>query len=564
MTDNHLLLYRLAELMLMHEQHILPVDLLFDDEQIGDFVKSIRIDSPYQQMILEGVLTESVRDEKLYVSFTVEGYFHYVLGEVIYNRTEGLGAEALKQIVEQNKLNGAKEGVEQCLIRDVEKDDLNRLMLLIDHGGLFVEISSLPLAYAFINVKLNSKSKIDIKQEYQSKVVHILTLLLENPSDNDIDVLGKTVDIIEVAHRNDLLWILQGLINDYVIPNSKVKALLFVRTIEFLDKKKQSNRLEYLINESKSIVKNKDSELFLLTGQQYKNIADYKNSILYLEEALEVEKSTSNNQFLKHKIFNSLGTAWRENGDYNKAYYYYNESLKLGLEFFGADHPLTSYSFNNIGVIWSDLGNNEKAIENFEISLEIERKVNGEQHPMTSIRFNNLGVLNNVIGDSKKALDYQFKGLEINQKLFGEHHNSTCRSYINIGEIYMDSASFNEAELYYLKGLNGYKITFGDCHPTVAEAQYYLGLLYMKINQLDSALERFHNSESVYETIFNKEHPHVARAKESLGDIYSVRGNINLAKHYYKDALDIYTKNLGDDHPILKLLKGKLNKINDF
>jgi tetratricopeptide (TPR) repeat protein len=564
MTGNHLLLYRLAELMLEHEQHILPVDLLFDDEQIGDYVKSIQIDSPYQHMLLDGVLTESVRDEKLYVSFTVEGYFHYVLGEVIYNRTEGLGAEALKQIVEQNKLNGAKEGVEQCLIRDVEKDDLNRLMLLIDHGGLFVEISSLPLAYAFINVKLNSKSKIDIKQEYQSKVVHILTLLLENPSDNDIDVLGKTVDIIEVAHRNDLLWILQGLINDYVIPNSKVKALLFVRTIEFLDKKKQSNRLEYLINESKSIVKNKDSELFLLTGQQYKNIADYKNSILYLEEALEVEKSTSNNQFLKHKIYNSLGTAWRENGDYNKAYYYYNESLKLGLEFFGADHPLTSYSFNNIGVIWSDLGNNEKAIENFEISLEIERRVNGEQHPMTSIRFNNLGVLNNVIGDSKKALDYQFKGLEINQKLFGEHHISTCRSYINIGEIYMDSASFNEAELFYLKGLNGYKITFGDCHPTVAEAQYYLGLLYMKINQLDTSLERFHNSESLYEIIFNKEHPHVARAKESLGDVYSICGNINLAKQYFKDALEIYTKNLGNDHPILKLLKGKLNKINDL
>lgn len=65
MTSNHLLLYRLAELMLEHEQHILPVDLLFDDEQIGDFVKSIQIDSLYQQMLLDGVLTESVRDEKL-------------------------------------------------------------------------------------------------------------------------------------------------------------------------------------------------------------------------------------------------------------------------------------------------------------------------------------------------------------------------------------------------------------------------------------------------------------------------------------------------------------------
>ena len=119
MTDNHTLLYRLAELILEQEQHILSVDLLFDDEQIGDFVKSIQIDSPYQQMLLEGILTETVREEKLYVSYTVEGYFHYVLGEVIYNRTEGLGADALKHFVEVNRLIGVKEGVEQCLIRDL-------------------------------------------------------------------------------------------------------------------------------------------------------------------------------------------------------------------------------------------------------------------------------------------------------------------------------------------------------------------------------------------------------------------------------------------------------------
>ena len=111
MTSNHLLLHHLAERMLEEQHHVLAVDTLFDDDVIADFVKSIQIDSPYQQMLLEGVLTESVREEKLYVSFTVEGYFHFVLGEVIYNRTEGLDAEALKHIVEHNKLNGAREGV---------------------------------------------------------------------------------------------------------------------------------------------------------------------------------------------------------------------------------------------------------------------------------------------------------------------------------------------------------------------------------------------------------------------------------------------------------------------
>jgi len=62
--------------------------LLFDDIQIVDFAKSIQIDSPYQQMLLEGILTESIHGEKLYVSFTVEGYFHFVLGDIIFDQSK--------------------------------------------------------------------------------------------------------------------------------------------------------------------------------------------------------------------------------------------------------------------------------------------------------------------------------------------------------------------------------------------------------------------------------------------------------------------------------------------
>ena len=113
MTNNHLLLYRLAELMLDKEQHILSLDDLFEDEQIGSFVKSIQIDSPYQQLVFEGVLTETIKKDQLMVCFTVEGYFHYVLGEVIEKRSEGKHSKYLKELLETNKLRGVTEGVEQ-------------------------------------------------------------------------------------------------------------------------------------------------------------------------------------------------------------------------------------------------------------------------------------------------------------------------------------------------------------------------------------------------------------------------------------------------------------------
>ena len=128
----------------------MPLDDLFEDEEIGAFVRSIQIDSPYQQLIFEGVLTETIKEERIMVTFTVEGYFHYVLGEVIEQQSESKGAEALKELLENNQLRGITEGVEQCLVRDVEKNDLSRLMWLIDEGGKALEASAYPLAQAFL------------------------------------------------------------------------------------------------------------------------------------------------------------------------------------------------------------------------------------------------------------------------------------------------------------------------------------------------------------------------------------------------------------------------------
>ena len=212
MTSNQLLLYRIAELMLEHEQHILPVDLLFDDEQIGDFVKSIQIDSPYQQILIEGVLTESVRDEKLYVSFTIEGYFHYVLGEVIYHRTEGLGTEALMQIVEENKLNGAKEGVEQSLNKEISKASYSRLIKLIDFGGEMIPITIKPLTNLFLTytIKRGTKTK---QREIFEHASNVITKLFMNPTENDIKAISETVQYLDKNEKNELFELANFLLN---------------------------------------------------------------------------------------------------------------------------------------------------------------------------------------------------------------------------------------------------------------------------------------------------------------------------------------------------------------
>jgi hypothetical protein len=192
MTSKHLLLYRLAELMLQHEQHILPVDLLFDDEKIGDFVKSIQIDSPYQQMLFEGVLTENVLNEKLYVSFTVEGYFHYVLGEVLEAKFSNLTANEIFEYIDNINLIGLNEGFEQFLIRKVDSHEFDLLLWFVDFGDKFTNSTLVPLSHAFLNASKDSTNQA-IKSIAQS--------LFETSSDNDIKLLLEIVSKLEKLQK---------------------------------------------------------------------------------------------------------------------------------------------------------------------------------------------------------------------------------------------------------------------------------------------------------------------------------------------------------------------------
>jgi len=228
MTNNHLLIYRLAELMLEKQQHIIALDDLFEDEQIGAFVRSIQIDSPYQQLIFEGVLTETIKEERVMVTFTVEGYFHYVLGEVIEQQAEGKGPVALKELLENNKLRGIIEGVEQCLVRDVENNDLSRLMWLIDEGGKALEASAYPLAQAFLMIEGHPKTEEEKEEASKKQIERVMDELLADPTDNDIEVLEKAIEKLESAQLNELVSDIYKEINNQINPDNIKKAVLYV------------------------------------------------------------------------------------------------------------------------------------------------------------------------------------------------------------------------------------------------------------------------------------------------------------------------------------------------
>ncbi len=478
MTDNYLLLYHLAECMLKQQQHYIAVDELFDDEVIADFVKSIQIDSPYQQMLLEGVLTESIRDEKVFVGFTVEGYFHFVLGEVIYNQTEGKGAEVLKQLVENNKLNGLKEGVEQCLIRDVNQDELSRLIWLIDSGGELLDLCSKPLAHSFLNIKGQVNTEDKLTQAYVTQIKKVTNELFSDPTDNDIEVLSKGIVYLEKSQKNNVVPLIYKQINELIVPDNLRKSILYVNSIKHIPQTDRNSKFQnieaYQIEEESDLA----STLYNSLGQQFSFIGNYDKAIEYHEKSLAIRLKVHNDQHpLTGVSYNNLGSVWGKKGEYDKAIEYHEKSLAIRLKVRGDQHSSTGISYNNLGIMWSKKGEYDKAIGYQEKSLAIELKVNGDQHPSTAISYNNLGLVFYKKSEYDMAIAYFEKSLAIGLKVHGDQHPITGITYTNVGNVFKGKKDLLKAKDYYNKAYSIFFELLGKNHP-------HTKLLIQKLNDL--------------------------------------------------------------------------------
>jgi tetratricopeptide (TPR) repeat protein len=521
--------------MLEHEYHILPVDLLFDDEQIGDFVKSIQIDSPYQQMLLEGVLTESVRDEKLYVSFTVEGYFHFLLGEVIFARTEGLGAEALKHIVEHNKLNGARGGVEQCLIRDVKNRDLSRLMWIIDNYFQNIDV--------ILNPLISSLKFFGVDDT--------LNKLFDSPSSNDWAVLNLTQEKLE---EQSLL----SLRKEIFEKSMKSNRLEFKNEIYFclnacfeLDHVIALNYIEEIILKNED-VENDDIIMYKIAEFYRSKSNNLQVSFNYHLKALQVRLKREG-PYSKEisESYGALALVSSLLGNFDDAITYQLMAIESTNNILGNEHSELATCYNNLGLIYTEKGDLESGLFYYEKGFDIFRKKKGNAHHDSAYLNNNLGQLFSYQGNYEKSLEFLFAGVEVYLKFSMDDSGLIGLLYNNIGWSLMGLKKMDESLEFYEKSLSIISNSQGDL--SLSASNLYVNIGFVLINKREEirAQKYLESGLNVRSNILGENHPSVIKLYNDIGIEWDANEYLDLALSCFIQGMNIILKSIGEDYPEL-------------
>ncbi len=406
MSPKETLLYRITELMFEKQQTFLLLDELYEDEIISPFVRNIQIDSPYQQLLFDGVLSQYNHQNEIVVSFTIEAYFHHLLGLILNKNKEIETPKSLCELIEKNKLAGFNKGVANYLANHIENEKYNLLFNYIDYPGLPLDIC----VYALVQMMF-------VKGE-----VFTLDLMLENPTIKDWETIDLTLKALVHANQFNLVekvvkYILL-LNNDILIQNRSFfdVGLMFYNAeilAEILNKalnEKQENRnlickCYYITGNFNKIIEIIENEGY---GQfEFIDLLNYSGALIDTRQAQKAVNFIQENLLVienlteidKFKISKMLAISLHGVGQYNDALEEISKTIDASFKHLGKFNMFNCELLNTAGLLSLSLGMFDEAEEMFGLAYKNCLAIVGEYHHETGIAINNMSLINSVLND---------------------------------------------------------------------------------------------------------------------------------------------------------------------
>jgi len=249
------------------------------------------------------------------------------------------------------------------------------------------------------------------------------------------------------------------------------------------------------------------------------NYSDRRESIKYYSQALKL----NDDKALNAKIYNKIGYAYWQMGDYKPAIENYIEALNISKAL--NDSAYVGMLYNNIATSYWGLAENIEALKNYQLSLEIRRKVKDQQG--VSNVLNNIGKLYQDLKLYDKALEMHKEALQIALEI--NNLTATAYSYSCIGECYQNTDDPKNALFYYQAAYQS------QCENDAnsRNISYYIlriGEMYLQTNQLDSAL--YYNRQALANAQRINNQQRIAFAQLALGEVFLKTNKIDSAQYY--------------------------------
>jgi hypothetical protein len=141
----------------------------------------------------------------------------------------------------------------------------------------------------------------------------------------------------------------------------------------------------------------------------------------------------------------TVGNAYREVGQYEKAVAQLRQSAAIYKRKLGPDHPDTLGTLNNLALAYEDAGNATEAIALLEQVRDAQLKNLGPDHPDILTTLHNLAVAYKAIGNITEAIALLEQVRHAEMKKLGSDHPATLTTCSNLALAYLAAGRVTDA-----------------------------------------------------------------------------------------------------------------------
>ncbi|RRQ49564.1 sensor histidine kinase [Maribacter algicola] len=227
----------------------------------------------------------------------------------------------------------------------------------------------------------------------------------------------------------------------------------------------------------------------------YSNQGNYPAALDYYNKSLSLaERIDSRSDIISSK--SNIATIYYYLKNYDKAIEIFNETLKYQKD----DYNVSSaYTLNNIGLAYKEKGDSQSAYDYFNKANALFKEINNRTGVAYSL--NNIGDIYLETKKYKQALIHYENGKKICLEI--KNYKGLCHSNLGLAKVYEQKQNFNEALMFALESkrisvkhqLLKYEV----------EVEEIISDLYKNIGNYKKALESHQQFKKLNDSLFNKE-----------------------------------------------------------
>ncbi len=265
--------------------------------------------------------------------------------------------------------------------------------------------------------------------------------------------------------------------------------------------------------------------------------------------ASAAEREFANDPLLRAMFFDSIGETASELGLYSAAARYYERSLRIHEDEFGAAHRLTILSSAMLAQALMESGDLERGHQLAIFASVSAGGLEEDEYDARIIAWLAAARAHLAVGDLKPAEESARDAFDLSERAHGATDEQTGRAAAVMGSILLRRGEFEKADQYVRANYSSLRRTHGDHHRQTLHAQHQLGVLLYRLGRLQEAEDQLRAASDGLAMVLGEDHPSTILVNASLASILFARGDtqgaIDLARH----ELAARERTLGPTHP---------------